>query len=330
MINGLTINFLLLSATILLFGAGCPTNKELLQQQQKQIGELNRKLENLTTSSTDQSTSTRSNTDIITRENNNNSDVTEKVIYIKQNNSESIKKLEEKIKQLESQPPTVKEISTQNTPDIPTIINQWRPRITKITCEWHYKDSDEAYAWASGSGLLINKTDSKDGSMLVVVTNRHVITLKDRYTPRLCELYFPGITDTFQILDIGDEYAFRTSVSGLDFGDIRLFKPNAYIQQLASTNIAICKEVAPIGEQVLILGYPTVGSQSGLTVTEGIISGYDDEYYITSAKVEHGNSGGVAISVKNNCYLGIPSFVQAGELESLARILKVQSIFDSY
>jgi len=91
--------------------------------------------------------------------------------------------------------------------------------------------------------------------------------------------------------------------------------------QTSIQTLSICK-VRPItGDQVVILGYPSVGSQSTVTATEGIISGFDDGYYVTSAKIEQGNSGGAAIHVKNNCFLGIPTLVVVGKIESLARIL---------
>jgi len=69
------------------------------------------------------------------------------------------------------------------------------------------------------------------------------------------------------------------------------------------------------------LGYPGIGGNNDITATEGIISSYDGDYYITSAKIEHGNSGGIAILIKDNCFLGIPSYAEAGEIESMGRIL---------
>ena len=53
------------------------------------------------------------------------------------------------------------------------------------------------------------------------------------------------------------------------------------------------------------------------------MSGFESNYFVTSAKVERGNSGGTAVLLKNNCFLGVPTFVQSGALESLARILDV-------
>jgi len=99
----------------------------------------------------------------------------------------------------------------------------------------------------------------------------------------------------------------------------------AYTKSIISTKSNFCPE-AKIGDQVIILGYPTIGSKTGITVTEGIVSGEETSYWVTSAKIDKGNSGGAAILVKDNCYLGIPSSSVVGIMESLGRILKA-SIF---
>ena len=70
-----------------------------------------------------------------------------------------------------------------------------------------------------------------------------------------------------------------------------------------------------------------VGTVLALGVAHGIVAGYDGNYFITSAKVEQGNSGGTAILVKDNCLLGIPTFAQVGKIEALARILDISTIF---
>ena len=87
-----------------------------------------------------------------------------------------------------------------------------------------------------------------------------------------------------------------------------------------------CKTVPNLGDPVIMLGFPAIGSPTGVTVTQGIISGYDGDYFITDAKIDHGNSGGVAINLDGNCYLGLPTWAATGEIESLARILKWQAI----
>ncbi|KKS24033.1 MAG: hypothetical protein UU82_C0013G0001, partial [Candidatus Nomurabacteria bacterium GW2011_GWC2_41_8] len=72
---------------------------------------------------------------------------------------------------------------------------------------------------------------------------------------------------------------------------------------------------------------------NSLTVTDGIVSGVETDnngvhYYKTSAKIDHGNSGGIAIE-DSGCVIGIPTFVQQGELESIGRILDLKYIFDN-
>ena len=88
----------------------------------------------------------------------------------------------------------------------------------------------------------------------------------------------------------------------------------------------MCSAKINTGEQVIILGYPSIGSPTDITATDGIISGQDSPYYVTSAKIDHGNSGGLAILVKNDCYFGIPSGAVVGSVESLGRILDVNAI----
>lgn len=78
-----------------------------------------------------------------------------------------------------------------------------------------------------------------------------------------------------------------------------------------------------IGDEVAILGYPAAGSRLGITVTKGIIAGVEGDYYVTDAKIERGNSGGAAILIRDNCYIGIPTFALVGDIESIARIFNV-------
>src|SRR3989344_5363432 len=95
-----------------------------------------------------------------------------------------------------------------------------------------------------------------------------------------------------------------------------------------SPNIKLCPSVE-IGDKLLVLGYPKIGAKTGLTITDGIVSGIDKNYFITSAKIDKGNSGGAAILVKDDCYLGIPSSSAVGVIESLGRILKASFVIGS-
>ena len=76
-----------------------------------------------------------------------------------------------------------------------------------------------------------------------------------------------------------------------------------------------------LGDSIKIYGYPVTSGGYNLTVTEGIISSFsDDGDILTSAKIDSGNSGGLAID-KNGCFIGIPSAVISGDYQNLGVII---------
>ena len=97
---------------------------------------------------------------------------------------------------------------------------------------------------------------------------------------------------------------------------------------LDDKNNPLCRSTS-MGEHVSILGYPGAGGKT-LTVTEGIISGFEFDgatrFIKSSAKLDRGNSGGAAIK-DSGCVVGIPSFVQRGQLESIGRILDLNYLY---
>ena len=71
-----------------------------------------------------------------------------------------------------------------------------------------------------------------------------------------------------------------------------------------------------------------------LTITDGIISSFPgDGIILTSAKIDEGNSGGLAVD-SDGCIVGIPSSVMLGEYENMGAIIskklveKFQNIMD--
>lgn len=220
--------------------------------------------------------------------------------------------------------------------DITSIIKQWRPRVAFIDCR--VVSSNVEIGRQSGSGYILG-ADTKNRD-LIVLTNNHVIdiVLHNLYgksigftmTPTSCNIKIPDDSQftTVYNVDKNSSDIIFAGYKDKDFGTVNIKNPTQYMKQVIETNSGvICNKKAELGEKILILGYPAIGDQNDITVTDGIISGYDGDYYITSAKVESGNSGGVAVSLKNNCYLGIPTFVQVGSIESLARVLDIQTIF---
>lgn len=104
----------------------------------------------------------------------------------------------------------------------------------------------------------------------------------------------------------------------------------------------ICSQnLLKAGEEIVVLGYPTIGGDSilpgvpnlKLITTEGIISNdvsSFDNYFVSSAKIEQGNSGGGAFLKSGNCFAGMPTYVQVGEIESLGRLINMPKLKESY
>lgn len=233
-----------------------------------------------------------------------------------QNEINTLKKEVESLKNQKPQTQTIiKEAPAKTGPDLPSIISQWRPQIARVECYW-YSASGQLVLDAYGSGLLF-----KNPVNTLIFTNAHVLLYQNQ-APYSCRITFPGTNDNYTVtVNTSTGHFDDINIEpGWDLGMVFLRNPSSYLNSISGVP-NYCKTKASTGDQVLILGYPGIGSASDVTATDGIISGYENGYYITSAKVDHGNSGGVAILVKDNCYLGVPTYVQAGELESLARIL---------
>ncbi len=206
--------------------------------------------------------------------------------------------------------------STQSGLDLSAIIKSWRPYIARISCTI---DTPKAIAETSGSALL-SRTSKYPYAHLI--TNKHVV-FYDGYTADSCKVTFPDLSGIINLS--GDSVSYPSK--GEDIGIVDISNKVGAIDLRSQNAVGrkICEAVS-VGERVVIIGYPSIGSKSDVTATEGIISGFDGDYYITSAKIEQGNSGGAAILIRgaDTCYLGIPTFVNVGKIEALARILSAK------
>lgn len=246
-----------------------------------------------------------------------------KIATEKQALQTELEAMKNKMKEIENKKPEVITRTITNTKVVKDgftteeVIKRWTDKTAFILCGWYYQEDvnmEEPYLVASGSGMLTYFSDKS----LQIITNAHIL-LEDGYAPSICVVEIPGYTKIY--VGIKDYTVFKDK----DLAYINIEGPT---QELINTayRTDICKEVN-IGEKLVIIGYPSTGSKEGITATEGIISGTDGQYYTTSAKMEHGNSGGLAISLKNNCYIGIPSYAISGSIESLGRILSNKYVF---
>ncbi|MBU4057320.1 serine protease, partial [Patescibacteria group bacterium] len=164
---------------------------------------------------------------------------------------------------------------------------------------------------SQGSGTVINSTG-------LILTNKHVVDgtagcwvgFIDDYSD---EPYFGDR----QIADI-----YKVS-SDADAAVLKLRNPNN--KTLSSVNISQSNSGSiKLGEILTTYGYPAKFGTK-ITYTSGDFSGVDGDYLKTTAIIEHGNSGGGAY-LKNGAFIGIPTAVVKGSLNSMGYLLSVNKV----
>ena len=115
------------------------------------------------------------------------------------------------------------------------------------------------------------------------------------------------------------------------------------------SNLRKCPSDMAIGSPVVLIGYPAFAERvnyyegerivsSFRTVTNGIISSHDTSVkyfqglpypnYFVSAKIDSGNSGGIALSKDKNglCVLGIPTWLTIGNYETQGIVQNIHNV----
>ena len=196
---------------------------------------------------------------------------------------------------------------------------------------------------SSGSGVLWNLPEVRYG----VVTNRHVV--KDATT---CVISITNSSNsTIGIFGLkGAIYSYNESTDSavLTIGE-SLSTSNVPVENYnySVPKLPFCKSLLPVGSPMVIVCYPayakrdakltidTIGTFNVIyrTVTNGIISGYDtsqkgDANYFVSAKIDNGNSGGVAIAKDTNglCVLGLPTWLSVGNYETQGLVQNINNV----
>lgn len=204
-----------------------------------------------------------------------------------------------------------KNLEASKLPSTSEIVAIWSSRIVLVSCDFGRYTS-------SGSGVLARVPQEGGTYAPRVITSKHVITDNFSRGAISCTSKF---TNGTSVISKTLNKEVEISKAGYDFGYLGSSSWPSSLDGITSNQMNICKSAnVKTGDSVLILGYPGIGSDKDITATEGIVSGREGDYFVTSAKVERGNSGGAAILIKENCYLGIPTFVESGSLESIARI----------
>lgn len=167
----------------------------------------------------------------------------------------------------------------------------------------------------------------------LILTNAHIIPQDRKQNPTVshCMVTLPnsngGIKDIYEgepiiIPDLSKKYDLAfiritgpyTDSYGVDHGPFPSVFPDY-------PDFGCLDTVVTLSEPVTVFGYPEISDNgNSLTITTGSASALPgDGTIVTSAKVTHGDSGGLAVD-ENGCMIGVPSMVSADEAESLGII----------
>jgi S1-C subfamily serine protease/Flp pilus assembly protein TadD len=166
-----------------------------------------------------------------------------------------------------------------------------------------------------GSGVVFSPTG-------LVITNNHVIEDSDFGTA------FGKITigsldriDRAATNEAPAEVVIRNETYDLAVVRITEAAPMHFIDILRTPAI----DLSFMERRLRVLGYPPLGGGT-ITVTRGIMSGFDDAGNLkTDAEINPGNSGGAALDDMDT-FLGIPSFIFADATGKLGFIISVDRI----
>lgn len=197
----------------------------------------------------------------------------------------------------------------------------------QINAEVQIVCPDDYGNWFSGSGTII---DPKG----IILTNKHVVTDGKGGIIKYCII---GIIEsinkepnfgTKENLNIS-ETKYYTSTTDMDAAILYINNPTnkiyTYVDIWNSDSNTL-----QFGNKIETIGFPSIGG-STITYTSGDFSGFgstsDDtqNYLKTTAILEHGNSGGAAYN-SNGQFIGIPTMVVSGTLNSMGYILSANSI----
>lgn len=196
---------------------------------------------------------------------------------------------------------------------------------------------------SSGSGTLWTFKETPYS----IVTNYHVVKDATKCVISLTN----SANETIGVFNLKDAiYTFNknTDEAILSIGE-SLYSKNIPVANYnySLSKVRQCPNEMPVGSPVVIIGYPayakrstnleipTIGTVNVIyrTATNGIISGYDSSQpgnanYFVSAKIDNGNSGGMALSKDANglCTLGLPTWLTVGNYETQGLIQNITNV----
>lgn len=194
----------------------------------------------------------------------------------------------------------------------------------QIDAEVQIVCTDGSDNWFSGSGTII---DPKG----IILTNRHVV--EGAYMNTCFIGFIESISQEPNFGTSGNynlaEVKYQTASNDMDAAILYLENPTnktyPYINIWDSNSDAL-----QFGDKIEVIGFPSIGG-STITYTSGDFSGFGSSsdgtqnYIKSTAPLEHGNSGGASYNPSGQ-FIGIPTMVVAGTLNSMSYVLSVNSI----
>lgn len=235
-----------------------------------------------------------------------------------------------------TQPPEI--ITTQpKQKTVSEVTADWSPLVGNLKCFWGLNGNYSLIK--QGSGTITGM----GGDTLGILTNRHVVDDGNGYSPNVCDFWLPNDPNLITSLNTNVNSSITYGSNGYDYAGIKINNPDDYIKSMKTAiherlngKTGYCYKDYPndilLGDELIVLGYPAIGSAASQTfvlkLTHGYISGNDGDYYLTDAKIEEGNSGGLAVLIKHDCFIGIPTFktFPGPTGETLGGILKAEAI----
>jgi len=261
----------------------------------------------------------------------------------KRNQNLEIAKLKEEMEALKNQKPQTiikeEQAPVEKTKDITITAQEIEPYLTGVV---HLFCGER-----QGSGSLWNFSDLGYS----IMTNNHVAN-NDRGAECIIGDTEKGAYKTLNIIYSFNNY---TDFAILKINPVPIADGSWPISDLnyKISYLRKCSIKMPLGSPVVVVGYPaytenTVNiqgeqySKSQRALSNGIISAYEDSIqepygnlpyvnYFISAKIDSGNSGGIAFSKDSNglCVLGIPTWLSIGNYETQGIIQNIYNVFYS-
>lgn len=184
------------------------------------------------------------------------------------------------------------------------LLNKITARIAWIDCH----DSDGSNA-RTGSGTVGLIASEEKGTP--ITTNLHVTG----YPTSFCVVRLPLAPNYDKLGSKTPAFVGKYDQNYPDV-DVALLQVYAPIQKFGDFPIPFCASAdIQTGNPITLFGYPSFGGSS-VTITNGIISGSIPTKwgpkYTTTAKIDFGSSGGLAVDNKHRCVIGIPTWTKFG------------------